>query len=244
MGLPPATRIEDDREILTHESRTERLPLRPLAALAGLVLAVAAAGLFGQRPSSGPNATGSPNSSPANSSALGASPVAASPVGTVPVPTPMVVPLTPSPVPTEDTGALPQVQPPLYSLRATRILAWIGGAASASGSRFYVLDKFGIGVADLSAAPAEQWSYLHAPLPCRSMAATIAAAGNRLIYASNPSGAGAEGDALHPGWRFELADTASGSVHEVKAIVGTIADFAGDPPPVAISSDIYAFAYK
>lgn len=244
MGLPPPTRTENDRETLTHRGRTGGLPFWRLAALMGFIVAVAAAGLYGQRPSSGPNATGSPNSSPANSNALGASPIAASPFGTVPVPTPMVVPLTPSPVSTEDTGGLPQVQPPLYSLRATRIFAWIGGAASVSGSRFYVLDKFGIGVVDPSAAPAEQWSQLRAPVPCRSMAATIAAADNRLIYAFNPPGAGAECDALHAGWRFELADTASGSVHEVKAVVGTIANSAGDPPPVAISSDIYAFAYK
>ena len=253
MGLPPATRIQDDQETLTRGRRSGTRPLRRTAAFAALLLAVAAAGLYGQGLSSGPRATGSTSSPTGSSSpvavatALSASPASLAPGGIVPVPVPTVAPVTPEPMPTGDMGWSPQVHPPLDTVKTTPIKDWNGGAGSRSGSRFYVPTDFGIDVIDMSTGLTGQLGYvsgLTGPVSCTSGPANMAAAGNLVLYSLDAPGAGTECGGQTPGWHFELANAASGSVREVKAVMGTVANLPLDPPLVAISSDVYAFAYE
>ena len=236
MELPPATRIEDDRETLAHRSRTGSLPVRRAAAVAGLIVAVVAVGLYGQRLPNGSRATASPSGSPA-----GAYRAPASPVATVPVPTPLIVTMPATPGPSEDTGGLPQIEPPLYSLRASQFYGPI--APAVSGTRFYEVTGGGIDVTDPASDPSPNWYQV--PVACNSAQAALAAAGSSLIYAYAAPQSGGSDCVGSDVWHLLLVDASSASARTVKiADLGAITAASGSTPLVAISSEVYAFAHQ
>jgi hypothetical protein len=161
----------------------------------------------------------------------------------VPVPTPLIVTVPATPAPSEDTGGLTQIEPPLYSLRASLLptLPTLP-ALAVSGTRFYQVNGGGIYVTDTSS---ESANWYQVPLACNSTEATLAAAGNSVIYAyALPQPGGSDCVASNV-WHLMLVDASSVSARTAKpADLGTITDAGGSTPLVAISSNVYAFAYQ
>jgi hypothetical protein len=115
-------------------------------------------------------------------------------------------------------------------------------ALAVSGTRFYEVTRGGIFVTDPSSDPSPNWYQV--PVACKKTEAALAAAGNNLIYAyalPQPDGSNCVASNV---WHLMMVDASSGSARATKHTdLRTITD-AASSPLVAISTNVYAFAYQ